>query len=49
MAGQETGINETKLDSSVPQDLFSFEGYTWASRDRNRFGGVCGFLNEKLH
>ena len=43
MAGQEIGINETKLDSSVPQDIFSFEEYTWVSRDRNRFGGGVGF------
>ena len=37
------GINETKLDSSVPQHLISLEGYTWVSRDRNRFGGGVGF------
>ena len=37
------GINETKLDSSVPQYLISLEGYTWVSRDRNRFGGGVGF------
>ena len=37
------GINETELDSSVPQHLISLEGYTWVSRDRNRFGGGVGF------
>ena len=37
------GINETKLDSSVFQHLISLEGYTWVSRDRNRFGGGVGF------
>ena len=37
------GINETKLDSSVPQHLISLEGYSWVSRDRNRFGEGVGF------
>jgi exonuclease III len=31
-------INGTKLDSDVPQDLIFLEGYTWISRNRNRFG-----------
>jgi hypothetical protein len=26
-------INETKLDSDVPQDVISREGYTWISRN----------------
>ena len=38
------GINETKLNSSVPQHLISLEGYTWVSRDRNKFGGGVGFF-----
>ena len=37
------GINETKLDLSVPQHLISLKGYTWVSRDRNGFGGGVGF------
>ena len=37
-------INETKLDSDVPQDVISREGYTWISRNRNRFGGGVGFF-----
>ena len=37
------GINETKLDSSVSQHLISLQGYTWVSRDRNRFGVGVGF------
>ena len=36
-------INETKLDSSVPQHLISLEGHTWVSKDRNRFGGGVSF------
>lgn len=36
-------INETKLDSDVPLDLISLEGYTWVSRNRNRSGGGVGF------
>ena len=36
-------INETKMDSDVPLDLISLEGYTWVSKNRNRSGGGCGF------
>ena len=36
-------INETKLDSNVPPNLIFLEGYTWISRNRNRFGGGVGF------
>jgi hypothetical protein len=28
----------------VPQDLIFLEGYTWISRNRNRFGGGVGFF-----
>ena len=37
------GINETKMDSDVPLDLISLEGYTWVSKNRNRPGGGVGF------
>ena len=36
-------INETKLDSNIPMDLISLEGYNWVSMNRNRFGGGVGF------
>ena len=36
-------INETKLDSNIPMDLISLEGYNWLSMNRNRFGGGVGF------
>ena len=36
-------INETKMDSDVPLDLISLEGYTWVSKNRNRSGGAVGF------
>ena len=36
-------INETKLDSDVPLNLISLEGYTWVSKNRNRSGGGVGF------
>ena len=36
-------INETKMDSDVPLDLISLEGYTWVSKNRNRSGGGVGF------
>mgnify|MGYP002803409140 FL=1 len=31
-------ITKTKVDSDVPLDLFSLEGYTWASENRNISG-----------
>ena len=36
-------INKTKLDSNVPPNLIFLEGYTWISRNRNRFSGGVGF------
>ena len=36
-------IHETKLDSDVPLNLISLEGYTWVSKNRNRSGGGVGF------
>ena len=36
-------INETKIDSNIPMDLISLEGYTCVSMNRNRFGGGAGF------
>ena len=36
-------INETKLDSNIPMDLISLEGYNWVSMNRNRFGVGVGF------
>ena len=36
-------INETKMDSDVPLDLISLEGYTWVSKNRNRSAGGVGF------
>ena len=41
-------INETKLDSNIPMDLISVEGYNWVSMNRNRFGGGVGFYIRKL-
>ena len=35
-------INETRLDFDIPKELVSIQGYTWISRDRNRFGGGIG-------
>ena len=37
------GINETRLDSDVPIDLISIDGYTWIAKNRNRSGGGVGF------
>ena len=36
-------INETRLDSDVPVDLISIDGYTWIAKNRNRSGGGVGF------
>ena len=37
------GINETRLDSDVPIDLISIDGYTWIAKNRNRSSGGVGF------
>lgn len=37
-------INESRMDSSVPTGLIAIPGYTWVSKDRNRFGGGIGFF-----
>ena len=41
-------INDTKMDSDVPLDLISLEGYTWVSKNRNRSGEGVGFYIRNL-
>ena len=37
-------INETRMDDSVPTQSIAIQGYSWISKNRNRYGGGVGFF-----
>ena len=37
-------INESRMDSTVPNDMISIYGYSWVDKNRSRSGGGVGFF-----
>ena len=41
-------LNETRLDSSISDELLAIDGYDIIRVDRNRNGGGCVFISDAL-